>query len=103
MQLPAGARIWQATGGPKAWKSDDWFNSKIFHALNIANWQRTENGRKGTNAPKEPKPPEYTLMRERRELRMDRKAQRFIERQAQMKAITGKAERDEPVARPDDT
>lgn len=94
MRLPAGAQVWQETGGPLAWTTDHYFLARIFHTGNVANWQRTENGRKGKNPPKEPQPPEYTAERKKRQSRLDAKAERFLRRQEmKQRAIAGPAER----------
>ena len=95
MQLPPGSRVWQALGGPLAWAQQDYWNSQLFHALNIANWQRSENGRKGKNAPEVPKPPLYSHEKRRQQKIMDRKAERFQKRMQtrQQLAIEAPAER----------
>lgn len=94
MQLPPGCRLWQATGGPLAWAPEQYFSAQIFHALNIANWQRSENGRKGKNAPEAPTPPKYTHEKKRAAAMSDAKAKRFQRRQElNQRAITARAER----------
>lgn len=93
MNLPPGSAVWRATGGPLAWSSEDYFSSQIFHALNIANWQRTENGRKGKGAPTEPQPPEYAHVKKKRVAEMSSKAERFLARR-QLKALSRPAERE---------
>lgn len=88
MQLPAGARIWQATGGARAW-SDEFaglmvVEQRIRHLI----WTKSEDAEKGkTNtAPKMIDPPEYEGDVEAREKRALSNAEKFAAMQARLGA-----------------
>lgn len=51
LQLPDGSRIWQATGGPKAW-SDEVLTMMILDLrLRELFWTKTKDGQDGKNPP----------------------------------------------------
>ena len=86
MLLPAGARVWQATGGAKAW-SDEFaglmvVEQRIRHLI----WTKSEDAEKGRSntAPKMIEPPEYEGDIEERERRALQNAKKFEAMQARL-------------------
>lgn len=54
--LPAGCAFWQSFGGPLARTEEAWELLRVEFRLRRLEWQQTEDGRKGRNAPQ---PPEH--------------------------------------------
>ena len=86
MQLPNGSRLWEATGGGRAW-SDEYTGLMIVrHGVDVLAWQQTEDGSKGNNSPKPLEPPEWFEDAEQRDSAMERKARALLR---QEKALLG--------------
>lgn len=79
--LPPGAAVWREHGGAMAWTQAEHFAAGQLHALNVANWQRTKDGSKGSNPPKPIEPPKSKQDRDAAAARLDAKAQAFLARQ----------------------
>jgi hypothetical protein len=81
VNLPPGAAVWREHGGPLAWTQAEHFAALQLHAANVANWQRTKAGQKGSNPPQPIEPPKGRKEREVGSARLDAKAQAFLARQ----------------------
>lgn len=68
-------------GGPMAWTQADHFAAAQLHAANVANWQRTKDGQRGSNPPKPIEPPKGRNERNAETARLDARAQAFLARQ----------------------
>lgn len=81
VNIPPGAAVWREHGGPLAWSQAEHFAALQLHAANVANWQRTKAGQKGSNPPKPIEPPKGRKERDVDSARLDAKAQAFLARQ----------------------
>lgn len=81
VNIPPGAAVWREHGGPLAWTQAEHFAAAQLHAANVANWQRTKAGQKGSNPPKPVEPPKGRKEQEVGSARLDAKAQAFLARQ----------------------
>lgn len=81
VNIPPGAAVWREHGGPLAWTQAEHFAALQLHAANVANWQRTRAGQKGSNPPKPIEPPKGRKERDADTERLDAKAQAFLARQ----------------------
>jgi hypothetical protein len=79
--LPPGSAVWREHGGALAWTQAEHFAAAQLHAANVANWQRTKDGQKGSNPPKPLEPPKSRESRDADAVRLDAKAQAFLARQ----------------------
>ncbi len=79
--LPPGSAVWREHGGPMAWTQAEHFAAAQLHAAQIANWQRTKDGQKGSNPPKPLEPPKSLADRGADAQRLNSKAQAFLARQ----------------------
>lgn len=79
--LPPGSAVWREHGGPMAWTQADHFAAAQLHAMNVANWQRTKDGSKGSNPPQPLEPPKSKSDRDKDAARLNAKAQAFLARQ----------------------
>jgi hypothetical protein len=79
--LPPGCAVWREHGGPMAWTQAEHFAAYQLHAANVANWQRTKDGQKGSNPPKPLEPPKSRDERDADAARLDARAQAFLARQ----------------------
>lgn len=86
MQLPAGSRLWQATGGPKAWSDEYHALMVVQWRLQILEWRETEDGQKGKNAPQMEEPPPFVGDELQKASAADSKAQEFLRRQRVLEA-----------------
>lgn len=84
MQIPNGARVWQATGGARAWTDEYSVGMVLEHRLRHLIWTKSEDAEKGKNAPKMIDPPEFVGDVEAREQRAIEKARKFEAMQARM-------------------
>lgn len=57
--LPAGCPLWLAIGGPAAWSSEVHALMAVEFRLRVLAWQKTDDGRRGINAPQPEEPPRY--------------------------------------------
>lgn len=90
--------MWRAYGGPRAWDSHESWFAGMLHTGNVANWQRTKDGRTGKNAPKPIDPPPLASDTKMKEDRLAKKAARFQKR-LRDRAVSEPAER-APVPAP---
>ena len=81
VNIPPGAAIWREHGGPLAWSQAEHFAALQLHAANVANWQRTKDGQKGSNPPKPIEPPKGRKEIDADAARLDARAQAFLARQ----------------------
>ena len=81
VNLPPGCAVFREYGGPMAWTQLEHFAAMQLHAANVANWQRTKDGQKGSNPPKPVEPPKGRKEREAVDARLDARAQAFLARQ----------------------
>jgi hypothetical protein len=81
VNIPPGAAVWREHGGPLAWTQAEHFAALQLHAADVANWQRTRAGQKGTNPPKPIEPPKGRKERDAESARLDARAERFLARQ----------------------
>lgn len=91
--------MWRAYGGAAAWDSHEAWFAAMLHTGNVANWQRTKDGRTGKNQPKPVEPPPLRSDVKAKEDRIAKKAARFQERMRR-RQVTGPAERAAPGAPP---
>lgn len=80
-QLPAGSRLWQATGGPRAWSDEYHALMVVANRVERLEWRKTEDGAKGKNPPGMYETPPFVGDEQAKASRADMKAQRFIQRQ----------------------
>jgi hypothetical protein len=85
-QLPAGARIWQATGGPKAWSDEYHALMVVQWRVQILEWRQTEDGQKGKNAPVLQEPPPFVGDEQKKAHTADVKAREWMRRQQAIEA-----------------
>jgi hypothetical protein len=64
-----------------AWTQAEHFAAAQLHAAQVANWQRTKAGQKGSNPPKPLEPPKGRRERDQDAARLDARAERFLARQ----------------------
>lgn len=81
VNIPPGAAVWREHGGPLAWTQMEHFAAHQLHAAQVANWQRTKAGQKGSNPPQPLEPPKGRKERDADTARLDARAQRFLARQ----------------------
>jgi hypothetical protein len=81
VNLPPGCAVFREYGGPLAWTQSEHLAAAQLHAANIANWQRTKDGSKGSNPPKPLEPPKGRNERDADAARLDARAQAFLARQ----------------------
>lgn len=85
-QLPAGSRLWQATGGPKAWSDEFHALMVVEWRLQILEWRKTEDGSKGKNPPQMQEPPKFVGDEQKKAHTADAKARQFMRRQQAIEA-----------------
>ena len=81
VNIPPGAAVWREHGGPLAWTQAEHFAAGQLYAAQVANWQRTKAGQKGTNPPQPLEPPKGRKERAAESARIDARAQAFLARQ----------------------
>jgi Family of unknown function (DUF5361) len=81
VNIPPGAAVWREHGGALAWTQAEHFAALQLHAANVANWQRTKDGQKGSNPPKPIEPPKGRKELDADTARLDARAQAFLARQ----------------------
>lgn len=86
MQLPPGARLWQATGGPKAWSDEYHALMVVQWRLQILEWRQTKDGQDGKNAPEMQDPPPFVGDEQAKANKNDLKAKAFLQRQKTIEA-----------------
>lgn len=64
-----------------AWTQAEHFAAAQLHALQVANWQRTKDGQRGSNPPRQLEPPKSRQDRESAASRINARAQAFLDRQ----------------------
>lgn len=80
-QLPPGSRVWQATGGPRAWSDTVHTLMVLELRLRYLLWAQTDDGEKGKNPPKMQPYPELESDEEAKAAKADSKAEIFLRRQ----------------------
>lgn len=85
-QLPAGSRLWQATGGPKAWADEYQALMIVEWRLQILDWRQTEDGAKGKNPPDMQEPPPFIGDEQTKASKRDLRAREFMRRQQALEA-----------------
>lgn len=94
-QLPAGSRVWQATGGPRAWSDEYHGLLAVMNRVERLEWRKTEDGSKGKNPPQMQEPPPFVGDAQAKASTADAKAQEFMRRQRAIEArrqVEGRAE-----------
>lgn len=80
-QLPAGSRVWQSAGGPKAWADEYQALMVVEWRLQILDWRQTEDGSKGKNPPDMQEPPPFVGDEQAKASKQDLRAREFMRRQ----------------------
>jgi hypothetical protein len=81
VHLPAGAVVWQLAGVDSAWTTTDHLLARAIDSLEVANWQRSEDGSKGKNKPDPVARPTEIHEAQQRQDRILSRARAFRERQ----------------------
>lgn len=86
MKLPGGSRVWQATGGAKAWSDEFAGLMVVEHRIRHLIWTKSEDAENGktNSAPKMIEPPEFEGDVEAREQKALSNAQKFAAMQARL-------------------
>ena len=81
MYLPPGARVWAERGDNTAWSTESHLIAAAVDALEVGNWLRSEDGKRGRNRPKPlPRPVDIKAQRDK-QARISARALRFLQRQ----------------------
>lgn len=84
VHLPPGAMVWRSSGGPYAWTDDMYLLAGIENAVRVVAWQKTKAGHDNRDAPKLIEPPKSEFERQAEIARLEKKARRFLHRQARI-------------------
>jgi len=80
--LPNGCALYRATGGPAAWSDEMHMLSRVERGLRVLAWQKTKDGKNGSNVPEPIHPPATAHEKQAKADKMASRREAYLRRAA---------------------